>query len=476
MPISVPRPAKASPVNPWGDDLLNRRDLADNLTNLVKDLEDPSLSICIDGAWGTGKTFFLERWKHHLEKLGFPSPIYFNAWEDDFIENPLISILGQLEDHFQHRGMADTEEILEGIRSAAFTVSRGLIRKGSGIDIKDMNTVSAYDTYRELAKARSVLTENLSTLSKMALTGPEDPKPIVFIIDELDRCRPTFAIELLERVKHIFNQVPGIIFVFGLNRTELAKSVKSVYGDIDAGTYLRRFFDHRFTLPAPSIEEYSKSLFEKLRINELLERIPYDLTRLSGNTFRQEMIEIWQAFGLSLRDIEQTASLINTVVRVMAEDQSRFMAAWQVGAISTLRLKFPELYDDFISGKTHACDVVNEIEPLFTDRANDANALAFTEAYLYVIESRDYERKRNSMNAFTEMYEHGKDFNAEHRRYFSNRVNAAAEKGNGSNDWAAPGVLAGVDRWLRLMDHGLGFDRPQTIAGLIDLQHDPRAS
>ena len=112
MSISVLSQSKASSVNPWGDDLLNRKDLADNLTNLVKDLEDPSLSICIDGAWGTGKTFFLERWKHHLEKLGFPNPIYFNAWEDDFIENPLISILGQLEDHFQHRGMADTEEIL----------------------------------------------------------------------------------------------------------------------------------------------------------------------------------------------------------------------------------------------------------------------------------------------------------------------------------------------------------------------------
>lgn len=476
MSISVLSQSKASSVNPWGDDLLNRKDLADNLTNLVKDLEDPSLSICIDGAWGTGKTFFLERWKHHLKRVGFPSPIYFNAWEDDFIENPLISILGQLEDHFQHRGMADTEKILGGIQSAAFTISRGLTRKVSGIDIKDMNTESVYDTYRELSKARSALIESLSTLSEKALTEPEDPKPIVFIIDELDRCRPTFAIELLERVKHIFNQVQGIIFVFGINRSELTKSVQSIYGDIDADIYLRRFFDHRFNLPTPSIEEFSNSLFDKLKINELLEHPPYDWTQLRGNTFRQEMIEIWQAFGLSLRDIEQTASLINTVVRVMAQEQSKFTAAWQVGAISTLRLKFPELYDGFISGKIHACDIVNEIEPLFAGQANDANPLAFIEAYLYIIESTDYQRKRNSKNAFAEMREHGKDFNTEHRRYFSNRVNTAAEKGNSSNDWAYPGILADVNRWLRLMDHGFGFDRPQTIAGLIDLQHDSRAN
>ncbi|MCY4653441.1 MAG: P-loop NTPase fold protein [Dehalococcoidia bacterium] len=476
MSILVPRSPKASSVDPWGDDLLNRKDLADNLTNLVRDLEDPSLSICIDGAWGTGKTFFLERWKYHLEKVGFPSPIYFNAWEDDFIENPLISILGQLDDHLQRRGIADREEILKGVRSAAFSISRGLIRKGSGIDITDMNTVDVYDTYLELSKARSTLIRNLSTLSADALTKTEEPKPIVFIIDELDRCRPTFAIELLERVKHIFNQVPGIIFVFGLNRTELTKSVQSVYGDIDADIYLRRFFDHRFTLPTPSIGVFSRNLFAKLRINELLEHNSGVMMELRGEAFEQAMIEIWRAFEISLRDIEQTASLINTVVRVMAKGQSRFIAAWEVGAVSTLRLKYPELYDGFISGKIHACDVVNKIEPLFANQSNGANTLTFLEAYLYVIESRDYERKRDSMNAFLGLYEGRKGFDVEQRKYFSNHLNEATKKGNDSDEWVNPRMLAALSRWLENIVYGFGFDRPQTIAGLIDLQNDPRAN
>ena len=76
----------------------------------------------------------------------------------------------------------------------------------------------------------------------------------MFIIDELDRCRPTFAIELLERVKHIFD-VPNIVFVFGINRAELVKSLESIYGEIDAGTYLRRFFDMEFVLPEPTARE-----------------------------------------------------------------------------------------------------------------------------------------------------------------------------------------------------------------------------
>ncbi len=497
MSISILKPSKASAINPWGDDLLNRKDLADNLTNLVKDLEDPSLSICIDGAWGTGKTFFLERWKYHLEKVGFPSPIYFNAWEDDFIENPLISILGQLESHFKKRDL-DVKTLLQVsatyVSLAAYNISiagTGAFKKATGVNLNDMaidpeqawGRTNAVTAYQVLDQERRVLKEELTKLSRRALErtdSSEVPKPIVFIIDELDRCRPTFAIELLERVKHIFNQVPGIIFVFGINRTELTKSVQSVYGDIDADIYLRRFFDHRFTLPTPGIEDYSSSLFEKLRINELLEHPPGSMMLLSGDTFRQVMIITWQAFELSLRDIEQTASLINTVVRVMAKDQSRFIAAWEVGAISTLRLKYPELYDDFISGKIHACDMINEIEPLFANQPNGANTLTFLEAYLYVIETRDYERKRDSMNAFLGLYEglyeHRKEFDVEQGRYLSNRVNEAAKKGDDSNKWVNPRMLADLNRWLENIVYGFGFDRPQTIAGLIDLQHDPRAN
>ena len=64
----------------------------------------------------------------------------------------------------------------------------------------------------------------------------ETGHPLVFIIDELDRCRPTFAIELLERVKHIFD-IPNMVFAFGINRDELCKSLSSIYGDIDVDVY-----------------------------------------------------------------------------------------------------------------------------------------------------------------------------------------------------------------------------------------------
>ena len=85
----------------------------------------------------------------------------------------------------------------------------------------------------------------------------------MFIIDELDRCRPTFAIELLERVKHIFD-VKNIVFVFGINRAELTEALVSVYGEIEAGEYLRRFFDMEFILPDGDPTRFCQHLLEQL--------------------------------------------------------------------------------------------------------------------------------------------------------------------------------------------------------------------
>ena len=218
------------------------------------------------------------------------------------------------------------------------------------------------------------------------------------------------------------------------------------------------------------MEEFSRSLFRKLRIDELLEHPPARAMHLDGDIFRQVMAAIWQAFGLSLRDIEQMASLINTAVRVMSEEQNRFIAAWEVGAISALRLKYPELYDDFISGKRQASYVVNEIEPLFANQRYDAEILAFVEAYFYIIESADYDRHHDSTRAFLEMYRRREIPDAERSIYFSNRVNEAARKGSDSDGWANPRILSDINRWMEDFGYGSGLQKPKTIAGLLDLQ------
>ena len=110
-----PDPADASPAlpalkivepevdagNPWVDDKLDRKEIADRLTSIVRGQEAPFV-ISLDGRWGTGKTFLLKRWAQDLQNQDPPwQAIYYNAWEDDFANDPLLSVTGQLSEHFK---------------------------------------------------------------------------------------------------------------------------------------------------------------------------------------------------------------------------------------------------------------------------------------------------------------------------------------------------------------------------------------
>ena len=105
---------KVDPDEPWGDDVLDREEIATRLTSIVRGQEAPFV-ISLDGRWGTGKTFLLDRWAHDLRNKGFEA-IYFNAWEDDFNDDPLLAIVGQLSEHF-NEGVPD--EIARTLAHAA---------------------------------------------------------------------------------------------------------------------------------------------------------------------------------------------------------------------------------------------------------------------------------------------------------------------------------------------------------------------
>ena len=87
------------PADPWADDVLDRKDIAYRLTRVIEGQEAPFV-ISVDGRWGTGKTFLLKRWAQELRNQE-PSweAIYYNAWEDDFADDPLLAILAQFSEH-----------------------------------------------------------------------------------------------------------------------------------------------------------------------------------------------------------------------------------------------------------------------------------------------------------------------------------------------------------------------------------------
>ena len=465
FPLKLPQPEVDS-LQPWSDDLLGRKQVAEKLTNMIQDQSVPFV-VSIDGYWGTGKTFLLQRWQQDLANSGFRA-IYFNAWEDDFCDDPLIAIIGQLTDHFKDGKFSTAAgNVRKTVGPLILQNAQGVLKKHTGLTVKlEQSDQDPLDVY---AKQRATKDQVKRGLGKLSEKVREDTgKPVVFIIDELDRCRPTFAVELLERVKHIFD-VPGMVFVFGINRDELCSSLRSIYGEISADIYLRRFFDMEFTLPEVDAETFCRQLMDRFMLGDLFRT----LSQQSGNTVPAEdyrtlhrsIPAFWSRFGLSLRDIDYCVRSIALVGRNLNPRQP--MHPWYLGILIPLKIANNVLYREFTRGRASPSEVMNYVDgmldpQIFTgDHVHDdvANTLNVIEALLYMTEVRPYGQPAGALGQL-ELLRDGESLTT--ANYLSTRTQAADE------DRAR--------RLLDLMSRGLFRRMPsgtvKYAANLIDLHQE----
>ena len=257
--------------NPFQNDLLDRRDAADVLTRIIGNIEG-SCVLAIDAEWGAGKTTFLNMWAQYLQNQGFPVA-KFNAWETDYVDSPLIPLTTEL---VQALDIDESESVLEATKEIIARTAPSFLRlvpfagnamEGIATGMIDYLREEKLSDYQQL---KEKVRDFRSTLSEIAKNLSERNKshPLVVIIDELDRCRPSYAVELLETAKHWF-MVDNIVFVLAVNRSELAHSVRVLYGErFDADNYLRRFFDLDFRLPTPERATFVTTLFSATQIDQ----------------------------------------------------------------------------------------------------------------------------------------------------------------------------------------------------------------
>ncbi|MBA5249111.1 MAG: hypothetical protein FE834_06200 [Gammaproteobacteria bacterium] len=321
----------------FSQDQLSREVEIKNLSSLIESTTEAS-TIAINADWGSGKTTFVKLWKEYLKKEHGINSIYFSAWEDDFSKEPLISILGEINgyisDNFEKKGkVVDNFNKVKGFASKV--VKRGLpaFVKGTTagmIDI-DKGFESAVSAIAEEAtkglienySKEKALTKSFQESIQQLLKSLDSDKPFVIFIDELDRCRPLYAIELLERVKHIFG-IDGLVFVLSIDKKELAKSIQSQYGDINAEGYLRRFIDIEYNLKKTERDVFCRYLYDKkYKVSEILHSKGVgvgvgthidDFVPYSVNEVVEYLVE---SLDLSLREIEQVFIQINIVFKVI---------------------------------------------------------------------------------------------------------------------------------------------------------------
>lgn len=360
-------------VDNWASDKLNRKPSADFLTSyltkryaLSKSSGKPnSLVLNIRANWGYGKTFFVTAWIKDLKQLDYPV-VYFDAWANDFSDDPLVGFISEmneaLADRFKSmpvvkRHVDETFAIGKRlIKPVTMAVASVLAKKlaGHSLDeLKDFFTETAKDAsgldmsipdqesdagddnekddsistvigqcaeaaVKEHASKKETIAIFRQRLERLIVELSKKSSvqlPMFVFIDELDRCRPNYAIELLEAIKHLFG-VPGIYFVTSTNLDQLGHSVRVIYGEnFDSEQYLKRFFDQEYLLPEPDFSKYASFLWEQYDINKLGDFF----TGVSANIHKPNSIigiyiELVRAFNFGLRDQEQVISSLYAVL------------------------------------------------------------------------------------------------------------------------------------------------------------------
>lgn len=163
-----------------------------------------------------------------------------------------------------------------------------------------------------------------------AIAALEDqvPLPLFVIIDELDRCRPSYAIALLERVKHLF-EVENVAFIFATNADQLQHSVEGAYGpSFDGFRYLGRFFERTYQLHAPNPNEFILAECQRL-----------DLTRCRSPVLDPAnfLVEVAKGWRLTLREAKQFVDILETLIAVWPKDVALDLVSSSALSISYLR-------------------------------------------------------------------------------------------------------------------------------------------
>lgn len=270
---------KANLFNTFEKDTIDRNKDIFHFVNLLNYIED-NCSIALDGEWGCGKTFFVKQVKMVLdaynEYIDFHDEaesirvracfekshpkvndllidiqpqisIYYDAWSNDNDIDPILSlvyvILQSVSTDYSFKQKHDYLKI-------AASIIDFFTGKNTTVLTESFKRSDFLESLKNQKDVHNLVTDFLESLLI------ERGNRLVIFIDELDRCKPSYSVQLLERIKHYFNN-ERITFAFSINTEELQHTINRYYGDgFDSCKYLDRFFDLKLSLPPINLDKY----------------------------------------------------------------------------------------------------------------------------------------------------------------------------------------------------------------------------
>ena len=340
----------------WSGDRLGRKQdaviimrmLTNRATRMANAGDKGAVVLNLDARWGEGKTFMLERMQKTFAAEN-KAVVTINAWESDYGDDPLPALAGPILRCLIEKQLGGLEKEETDTKRKTFkqvTAKLAVAAGKSGLK-KTLSFAFGDDGTNELiaiasdaaeagteqlieeAAARLLVQDQAATkaisdfkkeiaarLAELKPINEGSPIRLIVLLDELDRCRPDYAVAMLERVKHLFD-IEGLAFVIATDTTQLRASIKGVYGaEFDAQTYLRRFFPLTYRLSEPSLINFVNAWIEQQGgleqyplHNELREETP---TLLAG---------ILYGLDCSTRDNVQVLARLEMVIDALPKER-----------------------------------------------------------------------------------------------------------------------------------------------------------
>lgn len=361
------------------NDIFERKSFGDSLLGLIKHSDD-GLVISLDSQWGEGKTTFIKMWQGALKEEKIAN-IYIDAFQNDYNNDAFITIASAIiaytEKHCPAE-KAEKAEIKAEILDAAKKLGVKLLPIGGKIALKlftlnliDKSDIEALKTIKDDVAtgisdaAEKMIEERLNAQTKdidlvetfktklrelAKKISEQGNGKLVIIIDELDRCRPSFAVEILEKIKHFFS-VPNVFFVLVMHKQQLECAVKHIYGDeIVAHTYLQKFIHVETTLPKrnddfrSNIKTYIEQLF---KLHEISVKGSNNKELVKETELINYLDTFSKHFKLSLRELEKVfANLViiysNQRIKIFLEEVRIYHI---IAFVAIIKVKHPKIFD-----------------------------------------------------------------------------------------------------------------------------------
>lgn len=298
-------------------DEFKRKSVAEKVINLL--ISDIDVSpMVIDGGWGTGKTEFCHKLINHFNtEYDTHKIIYIDAFKADHADEPLLTVLAAVAELLppddQNKFIKSVTPLIKiGLKTSGKALFSHLLKQDIADVANDFDGIlktladKVIDASVEAALRDHIKADkNLEALQNALRVVIKDQKPIIIFIDELDRCRPDFAVNMLEVIKHTF-ALDGLQFVLITNTVQLKAAVNHRYGNsIDAARYLNKFLKFRFALSSRINSRYDGSITSILHYENLIAtNTALKAAKLDCDLYIELLRSVTEVKHISLREIE----------------------------------------------------------------------------------------------------------------------------------------------------------------------------